>query len=234
MDAVSYLTLAGLALLDSTSFGTLVLPVLALLAHARVGRRVVAHLAVMAVFYWLLGVALLLGGQQALASLGGWPDWTRHPATWVAGGIALVGLSYVLDGTVALPGPWAERARRSKEWMRHALGPDAGARTVAGIALAAGLVEAASMLPYLGALGMLLGSDLPTVGRLGTLAAYCLVMVAPGLLLVAARTALGRRADGPLGRIGSWLDRRAGTEMAWVVGIIGVVLALNGAARLMA
>ncbi len=234
MDIGGFAALAGLALLDSTSFGTLVLPVLALLAHVRAGRRVLAHLAVIAAFYWVLGVALMLGGQTALSAVGGWPDWLSHPITWIVGGLALVALSYVVDGTIALPGGLGGRAARLKDWMRHAIGPDAGARTVVVVALASGLIEAASMLPYLGAIGLLLGSDLSTPVRLLVLAAYCLVMILPALLLVVTRTALGHRLDGVLGRVGGWLDRKAGKEAGWVVGIIGVVLALQGIGRLMA
>lgn len=233
MDIGGFVALAGLALLDSTSFGTLVLPVLALLAHARAGRRVLAHLAVIAAFYWVLGVALMLGGQTALSALGGWPDWLSHPITWIVGGLALVALSYVVDGTITLPGGLGGRAARLKDWMRHAIGPDADARTVVAVALVSGLIEAASMLPYLGAIGLLLGSDLSVPARLAVLAGYCLVMVLPALLLVAARTALGHRLDGALGRVGGWLDRNAGREAGWVVGIIGVVLALQGIGRLM-
>ncbi|WP_462418589.1 GAP family protein [Kytococcus sp. Marseille-QA3725] len=224
--------LAGLALLDSPSFGTLVLPVIALLAHRRVGRRVVAHLAVIAAFYWALGVAMVLGGQQVLAHLGGWPPVLTDPLTWVVGGAALIGLSYVVDGTIPLPGPLAERARRSRAWMRHAIGPDAGPRTVVAVALAAGLAEVASMLPYLGAMGILLDSDLTGPARGAVLAGYCLLMVAPALALVALRTATGRWVDGPLERLGGWLDRNAGREAGWVVGIIGVVLLVQGIGRL--
>ena len=53
--------------------------------------------------------------------------------------------------------------------------------------MAAGTIEAASMLPYLAAIGMLTTTPLDGVGRAGVLLVYCLVMVAPALGLLLLR-----------------------------------------------
>lgn len=59
-------------------------------------------------------------------------------------------------------------------------------------------------------------------------------MVGPGLVLVGLRVALGRRADALLERLRGWFDRSSGTTAGWIVGILGVVLAVNGLGRLLA
>jgi hypothetical protein len=57
--------LLGLALVDSTSFGTLLIPVWLMLAPGRVAAgRVVLFLGTVAASYLLLGVALLTGAAR--------------------------------------------------------------------------------------------------------------------------------------------------------------------------
>ena len=61
MTAAALAGLAGLALVDSTSFGTLVLPLMMLLAPQVRTRNLVVYLLTIAVFYFGVGVALLAG-----------------------------------------------------------------------------------------------------------------------------------------------------------------------------
>ena len=69
MDA-SLLALPLLALADSTSIGTLVIPVLLLLAPGRPSlRRMVAYLGVVAGLYFVIGLALLGVVDAAAAAL---------------------------------------------------------------------------------------------------------------------------------------------------------------------
>ena len=65
MTAVALAGLAGLALVDSTSFGTLVLPLMMLLAPQVRTRNLVVYLATIAAFYFAVGVALLAGARAA-------------------------------------------------------------------------------------------------------------------------------------------------------------------------
>ena len=59
--------LAGLAVIDSTSIGTLVVP-LWMLVHPQLrARMVVLYLAVIGLFYWILGVGLLGGASSTKA-----------------------------------------------------------------------------------------------------------------------------------------------------------------------
>jgi divalent metal cation (Fe/Co/Zn/Cd) transporter len=103
---------------------------------------------------------------------------------------------------------------------------------LATLAVAAGLVEVATMLPYLAALG-LIGTQGPAWPVSGLwILAYCLVMIAPALVLTAARVLAARLVERPLGRLDAWLTRNAATTTAWVVGIVGFLVARDAIGRL--
>jgi divalent metal cation (Fe/Co/Zn/Cd) transporter len=103
---------------------------------------------------------------------------------------------------------------------------------LATLAVAAGLVEVATMLPYLAALG-LIGTQGPAWPVSGLwILAYCLVMIAPALVLTAARVLAARLVERPLGRLDAWLTRNAATTTAWVAGIVGFLVARDAIGRL--
>ena len=71
-------SLAVLALIDSTSFGTLVIPVWLMLAPGRIRpQRVLVFLVTVAVFYLAVGVALLSGVRATASHLH--PSEDAHP-----------------------------------------------------------------------------------------------------------------------------------------------------------
>ena len=234
MTAAALAGLAGLALVDSTSFGTLVLPLMMLLAPQVRTRNLVIYLLTIAVFYFGVGVALLAGARAAVAAIGPALETTPAYAVQLAIGVGLLVLSFVIDPKVAAK----RRARRGlppKEpgaWRRRVLGPDAPIPTVMGVALLAGLVEVASMLPYLAAVGILVAAALPAATQIGLLAAYVLIMVAPALALFAVRRAAGTSIEARLRRIEAWMERHTGGSTAWIVGIVGFLLAANAVAAL--
>ena len=62
-----YVALAVLALIDSTSFGTLLIPIWLMLSPGlRRARRIVLYLAVIGAFYFVLGVALTAGAMTVI------------------------------------------------------------------------------------------------------------------------------------------------------------------------
>lgn len=61
---------------------------------------------------------------------------------------------------------------------------------------------------------------------------YVLFMSLPGVVLLGARLFLGSRIQPLLERIDQWMTRHTGGALWWVVGTIGVLLALDAAARL--
>ena len=233
MGFAALLALAGLALVDSTSIGTLVVP-LWMLVHPQLrARMVVLYLAVIGLFYWILGVGLL-GGASILAD-----RWAAIEASTLTHWTQLIIGSAMLVGSFWPDTPWAKRraARRGTSgprarWRERVAGERASAPAVAGVALVAGLIEAASMLPYLGAVGLLSTTGLGLPARAGVLAAYVLIMCAPALVLLGLRVLLDDRIRPRLARIEAWVTRRSGGALWWVVGLLGFFLARDALGRL--
>ena len=150
----------------------------------------------------------------------------------------VVGIGLIAIG-ILLPGNRKARSERANDgaatrvsrWRARAMGVDAaggGAGALVGLALAAATVEAASMLPYLAAIGMLSTSPLPMTGRAVVLVGYCLLMIAPALVLLALRLGLGSRVEPTLRRLAAWMERQSGETVAWILAIMGVLI-LRGA-----
>jgi hypothetical protein len=96
---------------------------------------------------------------------------------------------------------------------------------VVALALTAGLVELATMLPYLGAIGLITRAELAAATWLWVLAGYCVVMIAPALVLTAARVLAASAVEPALTRVSDWMQRNAAENTAWIVGIVGFFLA---------
>ncbi len=249
--------LAVLALIDSTSFGTLLIPVWLLMSpsRVRVGRMLV-YLGSIAGFYALVGLAILLGAgalsdtladlssmrpfliAQLLIGVGlfAWsfklePVGGRKPAKSVASASS-TGAASAADIAQATDSP-VERPGKLSRWRERVLGTESGSGlALATLAVGAGLVEVATMLPYLAALGLIgtQGPGWPTSGL--WILGYCLVMIAPALVLTAARVFAARLVERPLGRLDGWLTRNAASTTAWVVGIVGFLVARDAIGRL--
>lgn len=233
MEPVVLLGLVGLALADSTSVGTLGIPVF-MLVHPRVRPRlVVLHLGVLALFYWVLGVVLLLAADALGRLFSGLDDNRTLDVVQLVVGVGMLLASFWPDTPMAKrrAAARAESGERGR-WRRRLTGAGVSTRTVVSIALLAGVVEAASMLPYLGAVGLISASGIATAGGLLVLAGYVVVMSVPALLLTGVRMTLDQRAQPVLGRIDAWLTKHTGGALWWVVGIIGALLALDAASRL--
>lgn len=236
MGAAALVALVGLALVDSTSVGTLVIPVL-MLVHPQVRPgRVVLYLATISTFYLVLGVALLLGAD-ALTDL-----WSQHQSNDVVDWVQLV-VGALMFGVSFWPDtPWAKRARahreasgnpsRASRWAESISTEESGLYRVVAVALVAGLIEAASMLPYLGAVSLIASSDLSFPLRILVLVGYVAVMALPALLLLSLRLAAHNLIEPWLKRLSSWLGARAGTALWWIIRILGFLLAGDAASRL--
>jgi hypothetical protein len=107
---------------------------------------------------------------------------------------------------------------------------DGGVAAVAGLALAAAAAEVTTMLPYLGAIGLLTTSALGRAQIALVMAGYCLVMIAPAMVLLTVRRTAGHRVIPLLTRLSDWMTRS--NAVAWIVGIVGFLLARDAAVRL--
>lgn len=209
--------LAGLALLDSTSIGTLIIPVWLMLApgRPRLGRFAV-YLGTITLFYFVIGVLIVLGASRIVDHLDG------PVALWgqLVLGVVLFAVSFRFDG---------KKKPDTGKWRNRL---DRGGPALAGVALLAGVVELATMLPYLGAIGMMSAAGLAPAQIGVLLAGYCLVMVLPAVVLLGARLAVRDRLDRVLTRISDWFAEKGASATGWVLGIAGFLVARDAIARL--
>ncbi|WP_066587902.1 GAP family protein [Cellulomonas timonensis] len=106
------------------------------------------------------------------------------------------------------------------------------ARTAVLAAVGAGLVEVATMVPYLGAIGLLSANGVGFAPGVAVLAGYGVVMVAPALALLALRLLLAAQVERPLVRLSKWFERRSGDVLAWTLGVVGFLVATDALGRL--
>jgi Sap, sulfolipid-1-addressing protein len=251
------LTLAVLALLDGLSVGTLLIPVFLLLPPGRVRvRRILLYLGTITLFYLLVGLLFLWGlvnvvdvAADFLSSDAGRIARLVVGAALLAGAFLVPGAKKkeaVLVDSVATgearggPGPFPPVAPDAAEpapgriarWRDRLLDPATPPLVVVGLAIAAGLVEVATMLPYVIAMTMLADAGIGIPLRIAALAGYCLLMIAPALLLLLLRVIAARAVEGPLRRLGAWLSRTGAENTAWIVGIVGFLIARGAASEL--
>ena len=243
--------LAGLALLDSTSTGTLTIPVVMLLQPRVRFSRVLGYLTAISLFYWGLGLALTTVGTRITASPGlrdALESRTAY-AVQLAIGVGLVAGSYLVDEEAQA----RRRARRgdrpslTSRLMGTVLGPRARWDADIALALAAGLIEAAEEHDdrtfvrrhplFKGLRGAERGRFDPVRNDDGiaavVLAAYVAVMVAPALLLTTGRAAVGDRLNEALARINAFIEKHSANSLAWVMGILGFLLAADALGTLL-
>lgn len=215
------LTLAALAVVDSASFGTLGVPVFLLLAPDRDRvPRLMIYLATVALFYFAVGVALMLGLSAALENLG--DALQSRPAYWVqlVAGVGLFALSFRFDPKRQRERGGPERRfdiRRGGPWAMVLLG------------LTAGLLEVATMVPYLAAMGFMTTSGLPVARWVPLLAAYVIIMITPALVLLALRGVAGAWLEPILQRLRAWMSRNAVSAVGWTLAIVGFLIARDAA-----
>ncbi|RRS01769.1 GAP family protein [Glycomyces terrestris] len=236
MDLAMAASLAALALIDSTSFGTLLIPIWLLLAPGRVkAGRMLVYLGTIAVFYFAVGMLIVLGATAFVDDLGALLD--TRPAMWaqLAVGVGLVILSFRFDSKKSKEG-----GGRMGRWRERALGVETAGTTrtrtsalpLVGLALGAATLEVATMLPYLAAIGIVTASGIGPAATTATMAGYCLVMVLPALALLTARLVARNAVEPLLVRINDWMTRNAASTTGWIVGIVGFLVARDAAWRL--
>lgn len=221
-------TLAVLALVDSTSFGTLLIPIWLMLAPGRVRvARIVVFLATVAAFYLVLGILLTAGVAAFSDQLSDALDTTPVQVVMLIGGVALVVAAFRIGRAKDTGEPG-----RLTAWRERAVGDEGSVGGLMALAVTAAVIEAASMVPYLAAIGIIGTADLSWPLTFLVLAGYCVVMILPALVLLVGRIGAARLVEPLLRRVNDWMVRNGRENTAWILGIIGVYVAVIGAAGL--
>lgn len=229
MDNLGFLSLPILALVDSTSIGTLIVPVLLLVTlGTRAGSviRTLYYLLVIGIFYWVLGVVLAAGAMPLFERFG--DALTARPAmaVYAAAGALLVAWSFRIDPK-AIRKRGGDPEAGARTWLAKVQDTGSSFRGLTVLALGAGIIEVVTMLPYLVAIGIIADSGISIAKAIGILAGYCLVMSLPAVLIALSRALAGDKLDGLLERIQNWGIRNAANTLSWTVGIVGVVILLH-------
>jgi hypothetical protein len=220
--------LVVLALTDSFSFGTLLVPVWLLMTPGGIRiHRMLVYLATVAVAYFAIGIGLMTAGRFLLRRASGFLDSEPGLVLQLVVGMVLVILSFALETKAAhaCTAQLRRSSRRADRWRERAMDGAGGGPAVARLALTAVVVEVVSMLPYIAATGIIAAKTSMSMAALALLAGYCLVMIAPAMVLTIGRVAARSFVDAPLRRLDGWLARNARSTTLWIVGIAGFFLA---------
>ena len=229
-----FLPLAGLALVDSLSAGTLVIPIALIFMWRRVRVGLLGtYLATIATAYFGLGVALLLGFDAAVRRFSGVSetDWFRWVTLVLGAGLFIFG--------VFSPNPKKHTATQSAgaevpegRASRLARGASLSVTGMVGLALGAAVVEAATMLPYLGAMGIIQSMSFGFSGKVALIAGYCIIMILPAILVAVIAGAAGPAIFPRLERAMRRLEYEAKVTLLWIAAIVGGYMAMSSALRL--
>lgn len=251
LDGIAQEGLAGvltvLALLDSTTFGTLLIPLWLLMTPGRVRPgRMLVYLGTVSGAYALIGVALLLGAQALRDRIGelllGAAASTPGLLVITLLGVGLIVYSEHLDPMTAAGRQRQQRRRREEaesgegrivRWRARVMGGEAPRLApLVGLAGVAVAVEVATMLPYLAGMALVgaYGPGLPASA--GWVVYYCVVMVLPALVLLVLRLVADHAMRPMLSRLERFFSKHSAGMTAWAIGILGVVLVINAGGRL--
>lgn len=228
-------SLTTLALIDSTSFGTLLVPLWLMLAPGQLRPgRVGLFLLTVAACYLALGVALATGATALLDHFDGvMKSAPARVAQYVVGfGLMAAGITmepWTKAGKAKRAARRAAREARTgpgrlTRWRGRATEGTARATAVVALAATAVAIEAATMVPYMAAVGLLTASELSLAATSVVLAGYCVVMITPALALLAIRLLLRERIAPTLTRLEGWMNRHSREATAWIVFLLGMYL----------
>src|SRR5690606_3352998 len=126
-------------------------------------------------------------------------------------GVGLFALSFRFDGK-----------RATGPRLRPRMG---GPRAMVMLGLTAGVLEVATMVPYLAAVGIMTTSGLPAGQWLPLLAAYVALMFVPVLVLLGLRAVAADWVEPKLTRLRAWLGKHATSAVGWTLAIAGFLVA---------
>ncbi len=232
------ISLVGLALIDSTSIGTLLIPIWLLLDHREVrASSMMIYLLTIAGFYLLMGLAIMLGADMLAGTESPAQTSEAQPITSITSlmlliaqltiGIGLFVISFRFDSSK--PGA----SSRVERWKQKAADATTSVRFLMGLALFAALAEVATMLPYLGAIALIASANLTWHQVIVLMSSYCLLMILPAMVLLSLRMIVGERIRPMLLSVDQWITRNAASALGWVLGIAGFLIAGDAVTKLL-
>ncbi len=233
MDPATLLGLAGLALVDSTSIGTLLIPLWMLLAPRLRTSRFLLYVATVAAFYFAVGVVLVLGASTAQRAFAGAGDSAAVNWAQLVIGVGLFVLSFWFE-------PKRVERRRLRtgrpdpvvRWHERVTGDSGSPAATMTLGIAAAGLEVMTMLPYLAAVALISAAGLGAPQWSLVLLGYVLVMVAPALVLLLVRAVAFNAARPALERFSNWMSKHTAGALSWILAIVGVLLTLDAVQRL--
>lgn len=134
----------------------------------------------------------------------------------------------LIVGVVLFILPFRFNGKKDGDTARRSWQPkNSSAGAMIALAFTAGVIEIASMVPYIAAIGILTSSSMPVFARIGILAVCTLVMAVPALLLLLLSRTGGPWVGRLLDRVGAWIQKIADGMFGWALGIVGFFLAAN-------
>lgn len=202
-----WITILGLALLDSLSFASIVVTIFLLLSNVYRPLRIMVYLLTVAGFYILLGIALMNGaGAMFEFWLSGWKEHAAISYIQLLLGIILVLIGVRLDNK-----PKGRSYKLEYSSMMK-------------LGITVSMIEAVTMLPFLSAIGLMTTRGLEVYEWMPMLAAYCAVMIAPPCLLLTLRYLMGDKANGFLSKINRKIEPYTQEALAVISIIAGIYL----------
>ena len=216
----SLLSLVGLALLDSLSIGTLVIPLgLILLWRSVRVPALAAYLTTVAAVYFALGVAMLLGFTGLGSYVERITDASAFP--WIT---LVMGAILAIFGIFA-PNPVKPAPGELPKQLNKPIQTSLPKMIILG--LGASLTEAATMLPYIAAMGIISDWDTPMAGQVAAIGAYCGIMIAPTVILAMIALVAGQKFFPRLEKAVPRLQYEAKVTLLWVAAIVGIYMVVN-------
>ncbi|WP_137789294.1 GAP family protein [Bacillus sp. E(2018)] len=207
------LIIGGLAVLDMLSPATIGVTVYLLLNEKeKRSSQILFYLLIVAGFYFVVGVSLMLGISTLLESVSN--IFQNQSISWIIfiiGAILFIASFYVpAKKSPNLPYP------KSK-----------GLISIIVLGLSTSLIEVGTAFPYFAAIGILSTSDLTIMEWISILAGYNLIMILPPLLLYFIYLLFGRWMDKPLKNLRESLVKNSGSALSWIMCIVGIILIFN-------
>lgn len=95
------------------------------------------------------------------------------------------------------------------------------------LGLGASLTEAATMLPYIAAMGIIGSWEIPSAAKAGAVGIYCLIMIVPTVVLATLALLFGRKFFPRLERLIPRLEYEAKVTLLWIAAIVGIYMVIH-------